>query len=136
MNMQDKKHAVALAQKPETATTPQSARIPVVPPEVPVPAEGYFTLREVMQHGVLVSIPLSKGIIKNDMLLFAMSTDGTLLYTAFHTITPEDFGTIELHIPGAGFAHAGGRIVHFAYNIERGDNIIMESPVVAVPVRD
>ncbi len=122
--------------KPLTELELPASRIAVIAPEVPVPVEGYFSLQAVMRTGVTVSIPLSKGMIKNDKLLFALSSDGTLFYTIFHIINIDDYNSaVQLHIPGEAFTWTGGRTVHFAYNIQRGDSVIMVSSPVAVPVR-
>lgn len=122
--------------KPLTEAELPSEKLVAIPPDVQVPAEGYFTLAEVMQSGVALSIALSKGIVRNDRLVFSMSADGTLFYVIFHVVSIDDFnGALHFHIPGEAFNWTAGRTLQFAYNVLRGETLVMLSRSVAVPVR-
>lgn len=122
--------------KPMTELELPGEKIGAIAPNVPVPPEGYFRLQEIMRSGVRVSIPLSKGMVKNDNLLFGLSSDGMLLYAVAHIITLDDYNApLELFIPGDAFTYTEKRTVHFAYNIQRGETLIMASKSVDVPVR-
>lgn len=128
--------ATSWALKPLTEAELAAPKLVAIVPDVEVPAEGYFTLQQVVRSGVNVSIPLSKGITKNDTLMFALSMDGTLLYPVIRPIDLNDYNApIKLFIPGEAFVQTGKRTVHFAYNIQRGGDVIMLSPSVDVPVR-
>lgn len=122
--------------KPLTDTELPSEKLVATPPDVPVPEDGYFRLQEIIRYGVRASVSLSKGMVKNDKLLFSLSGDGMLYYAFFRIITLEDYGRpMQFHIPGEAFAQTEKRTVHFAYNIQRGDTVIMMSKSVDVPVR-
>lgn len=113
--------------------------ITVPPPKMDLP-EGTppppIDLPTVIVTGVHGKIELPKGIAPGDLLLFAMSSDAAIRYSFVHVVQPEDYGkTIDIHVTGVSFAGTAGRKVAFAYNVARGENIVMMSDSVNRDVR-